>query len=344
MEIDPDARTVTLGGGLRYGQLTPVLHEAGWALHNLGSLPHISVAGAFATGTHGSGERNGCLATAAVAVEFVRADGRLVRLARGDAAFPGAVVALGALGVVTRLTLAVEPTYDVRQDVWVGAPFAAVRDRLDDVLAAGHSVSIFTTWSGDTVDQIWVKSRGGAPVADGRAWGAVAATSAVHPVPGEDPSACTVQGGVPGPWHARLPHFRLEFTPSSGDEQQSEYLVAREHGAAALDALRGLDLSAALQVSEVRAVAADDLWLSPFQGRDAVALHFTWVDDDVLVGRAVDAVEEALAPFAPRPHWGKVFHLDPRPLYPRLDDFRALVAEHDPGATFGSDFLARYVL
>ena len=342
--IDPAARTVTAAAGLRFGELSSALDDAGWALHNLGSLPHISLAGACATGTHGSGNANRCLAAAAVGAELVQADGSLVSVDASDPAFPGSVLALGALGIVTSLTLAIEPAFAVRQDVWLDAPFPAVLDRFDEIMAAGYSVSLFTGFGRpDVIDKIWIKTRTDAPLADGREWGARPAPAAQHPISGQEPSAATQQLGVPGPWHARLPHFRLEFTPSAGEEQQSEYLVPRPHGAAALAALRGLDLRAALQVCEVRTVAADSLWLSPCRDRDTVGLHFTWVDDDELVGAAVRAVEAALEPFDPRPHWGKVFTIDPRPHYPKLAEFRSLIDRHDPNHKFGNAFLDRHV-
>ena len=342
--IDAGNRTVEVGGGTRYGELSGELQRHGWALHNLGSLPHISVAGACATGTHGSGEANRCLAAAAVAVEFVRGDGELVRVDKTDESFGGCVLALGALGIVTRLTLAIEPSYEMRQDVQLDVPLATATDRLFEILGAGYSVSMFTTWARpDVIDQIWVKSRTDRPLVDGRSWGGRAAQAAQHPIIGQDGATATQQLGVPGPWNERLPHFRMEFTPSNGDEQQSEYLLPREHGPAALQALRGLDLSAALQVCEVRAIAADELWLSPCHGRDTVALHFTWFDDDALVQPAVAALEEALAPFDARPHWGKVFQADPRPHYPRLAEFAALCARYDPDRRFGNDFVERYV-
>ncbi len=342
--IDDERRTVTVGGGTRYGELATALQSAGWALHNLGSLPHISVAGACATGTHGSGDGNGCLATAVDAVEFVRGDGELVTLDAGDPGFPGAVVALGALGIVTRLTLRIEPSYRIRQDVWLDAPTGTVLAELDAILSAGYSVSLFSSSTrAGTVDQIWVKSRTDRAPADGRAWGARPADVAVHPIHGQDAATATQQLGLAGPWHERLPHFRLAFTPSAGDEQQSEYLVPRRHGAAAIEAVRSLDLSAALQVSEIRSVAADGLWLSPFRERDTVALHFTWIDDDARVLAAVAAVEAALEPFDARPHWGKVFRADPSPHYPLLAAFRDLLARFDPDRRFGNEFLERWI-
>jgi xylitol oxidase len=344
IEIDEAAHTVVVGGGVRYGELTTELQAQGWALHNLGSLPHISVAGACATGTHGSGNANGSLATAAVGVEFVQADGELVRLDRGDERFAGAVLALGALGIVTRVTLAIEPSYELRQDVWLDAPLASVTENLGAIMAAGYSVSLFTTWSRrDVIDKVWVKTRAGSPVADGREWGAYRAESPQHPISGADESAATQQLGVPGPWNARLPHFRLEFTPSNGDEQQTEFLLPREHGPAALMAVRELDLQAATQVCEVRTVAADDLWLSPCHGRDTIAVHFTWVDDDTLVQPAVAALEAALEPFDARPHWGKVFGANPAHQYPQLDEFRRLATSYDPQRRFGNDFLERFI-
>jgi xylitol oxidase len=342
--LDEGARTVAVGGGTRYGELTTELQAHGWALHNLGSLPHISVAGACATGTHGSGIANKCLAAAAIAVEFVRADGELVTVDHSDESFKGAVVSLGALGIVHKLTLAIEPSYEVRQDVWLDLPLERLVDDLDTVMAAGYSVSAFTTWSRrDIVDQLWIKSRTDRPIADGRRWGARPADTAQHPIQGQDASTATQQLGVPGPWNARLPHFRLEFTPSNGDEQQSEFLLPREHGAAALMALRALDLQAALQICEIRTIAADELWLSPCNGRDTIAVHFTWVDDDELIADAVTRVEGALEPFDARPHWGKVFHTDPRPHYPQLAAFGKLIDTYDPQHKFGNAFLERYV-
>jgi xylitol oxidase len=356
VEIDAAARTATVSGGLRFAGFTEALHRAGLALHNLGSLPHISLAGACATGTHGSGTRNGSLATAVRALDMVTADGSLLTLERGDADFDGAVVALGSLGVVIRATLDLAPSFDMRQWVYEGLPGVVLRERLDEILTAAYSVSLFTRWRADEIDQVWLKQRVGDPVpgtdgTDGGApavWlGAHLADGPRHPVPGMDPVHCTVQGGEPGPWHERLPHFRPQFTPSNGDELQSEYFVAREDALAAYEALRTVAdrIAPVLQIGEIRTVAATDLWLDPAHGRDSVAFHFTWINDLDSVAPVLAAMEEVLAPFAARPHWGKVFLTGGdrlRELYPRFDDFRSLVGRLDPKGTFHNDLTRQF--
>lgn len=355
IEFDQGAATVSVPAGRRYGEITGVLQDAGLALHNLGSLPHISVAGACSTGTHGSGNTNRNLPSAVAAVEFVRADGELVRLSRAadPDTFPGAVLALGALGIITRVSLSTEPTFDVVQHVWLDLPTDACIDHVDEIMAAGYSVSVFTNWRrADTIDKVWVKRRVGAagtepgPAAapPGDWLGAHLATEAQHPITGEDTAAATPQLGVPGPWLARLPHFRLEFTPSTGRELQSEYLIARSDAAAGIRALRTIAgiIREPLMVCEFRTIAADDLWLSPSYRRESFAFHFTWVDDLPRVRPVLAAIETALAPLAPRPHWGKVFTMprtDIDPHYPRRADFRALVERYDPSGKFGNDFL-----
>ncbi|CAL9590854.1 FAD-binding protein [Streptomyces sp. enrichment culture] len=350
LDIDPRARTVTVSGGTRFGEMTGRLHEAGLALHNLGSLPHISVAGACATGTHGSGDGNGTIASAVRAVTYVRAGGELVTTRRGDEDFAGSVVALGALGVVTELTLGLVPAFDVQQWVYEGLPLSALRENFDEVMSAAYSVSLFTRWQGGAIDQVWLKRRveESGPAAGADRWlGARRAGGPRHPVPGMAADACTPQGGLPGPSPLRLPHFRLEHTPSSGDESQSEYFVAREDAVAAFDALHAVRESFAphLRVGEIRSVAGDDLWLSPAQGRDSVAFHFTWLPEPEAVGRALTVIEEALAPFAARPHWGKLFSTEPealRGLYPDHGRFVELMKRRDPAGVFRNDFVARH--
>ncbi|MEU0443541.1 D-arabinono-1,4-lactone oxidase [Streptomyces sp. NPDC006186] len=342
VDVDTAARTVRVGGGVRYAELARRVHGHGLALPNMASLPHISVAGSVATGTHGSGVGNGPLADAVREVELVTADGATVVLGRDDARFGGAVTSLGALGVVTALTLDLEPAYEVEQHLFTELP--ADGWDFEEVASAAYSVSLFTDWRDPGFRQVWLKRRTDEPLRD-FPW-AVPAKVALHPVPGMPAENCTEQFGVPGPWHERLPHFRAEFTPSSGAELQSEYLMPRRHAAEALRALDGVRAVVApvTQTCEVRTVAGDRQWLSPSYGRDTVAVHFTWVEDTAAVLPAVRAVEEALEPFDPRPHWGKVFTTPAETLrarYPRLGDFRRLVAELDPSGAFTNTFVRR---
>jgi xylitol oxidase len=345
-EVDTAARTVKVGASLRYAEVGRRLHEQGHALHNLASLPHISVAGSVATATHGSGDANKNLSSAVGALEMVTADGDLVELTRDDDDFGGAVVGLGALGVVVSLTLDITPSFDMRQYVYEELPLEVLAEHFDDVFGSAYSVSLFTSWNGPNVDQVWIKTRGNPP--DGDWFTARPADGPRHPVPGIDAGPCTEQLGVPGPWHERLPHFRPEFTPSSGVELQSEYFVPRRHAVAALravDAIRD-QIAPVLQISEIRTIAADDLWMSTAYGRDSVALHFTWVKDMPAVLKAAGLLEEHLAPYDARPHWGKVFTTAPEVLrdrYPRVADFHRLVRRYDPDGTFSNEFLDRHL-
>jgi len=347
MDIDAADGRVRVTSGVRYGELSTHLHNHGYALRNLASLPHISVGGAVATGTHGSGTRNGSLATEVSGLQLVTAAGDLIKLSQQDDGdrFAGAVVALGALGVVTELTLDIVPDFQVRQRVYEDLPRERLDAAFDQIMSAAYSVSLFTGWTGPDMDQVWVKSL--EPTPD-EFFGAAAATRPRHPIPTESADACTQQLDVAGPWHERLPHFRLEFTPSSGDELQSEYFVPRDRAVEALAALDGIRdrIAPALLISEVRAIAADDLWLSPCHGRDSIAVHFTWRPDPAAVLPVLGLIEDRLAPFGARPHWGKLFRTPPAVvagLYPRLDDFAALAGELDPAGKFRNDLLDRYL-
>lgn len=346
LEHGPTGAVAVVPGAMTYAEVAPVLHADGLALHNLGSLPHISVAGACATGTHGSGSDLGSLATAVSAVELVTASGELVRLDSGHPDFGGAVLSLGALGVVTRLWLRTEPTYDVRQQVWEDLPAGEVAQQLLEVLGSGTSVSVFTDFSDPArVSSVWVKERTDrpgtlAPCLASRA----PAGRELHPVPGVDPAAASPQQGVVGPWHERLPHFRASHLPSVGDELQSELFLPRAAAPHLLPTLGRISevVAPALLVHEIRSVAADDLWLSPVRGRDSVVAHFTWKPDPALVMPALRAVEEALGPWGPRAHWGKV-NATPELRAPEgaydLVAFHALRARLDPGSVFRNDLL-----
>ena len=347
-ETDRERSTVTVSAGMRYAQVAELLEPEGLALANLASLPHISVAGAVATATHGSGVGNSGLASSVAGLEFVGPGGDLVALERGSADFAGAVVHLGALGVVSAVTLDVEPTYRVAQHVLTGLPLDALAegaaDEVSALLAAAYSVSVFTDWH-TPVAQVWLKQRvddgGGTPRLD---WfGATPSDRPLHPIPGVPATHCTEQLGRPGPWHERLPHFRPDFTPSAGEELQSEFLLPRADAQAAFAALRELGgiIAPVLLISEIRTVAADDLWLSPAYRRDCVALHFTWRKAPDEVAPVLAAVESALAPLGARPHWGKLFTGTPgaaADLYERASDFRELMDRQDPDGKFRNAF------
>ncbi len=348
-----DRPTVTVEPGVTYAQLGPVLHAAGWALPNLASLPHISVGGSVATGTHGSGQSVGCLSTQVARLTLVTADGATRTLGRGDADFAGAVVGLGTLGVVTSLSLDLVPTFDVAQTVYDAVPMNRFVADLDAIGGGTYSVSGFTDWQGDRFTQVWVKAVDGRAAPDLRQVGGTLADSPRHPLMGRagnvasdgaGADACTQQLGVPGPWHERLPHFRAEFTPSSGQELQTEYLVPRDRAADALAAVAVLRdvVAPVLQVSEVRLVAADDLWLSMAHGRPSVAIHFTWHRDPAGVAAVLPRLEAALAPFDARPHWGKLFVEGGSlsgPRHPRWADFGQLRRRLDPAGKFASAYV-----
>lgn len=342
IDIDSGASTVRVAAHVPYAPVAQAVDAAGLALHNMGSLPHISVGGATATATHGSGLRLGNLSTAVTGLELVTADGGTLRLDRSDARFPGAVVHLGALGVVTHVTLALQPRYALRQDVYLGVPWDEVLADPAGVFGAAYSVSVFTHWSGDRTEQVWLKSRDLAQPGD--AWrGGARATVQVAPV--EDGGDNTTLQGEAGSWHARLPHFRFDTQPSAqGDEIQSEYFVALEDAAPALSAVRALAgrIDPLLLVTELRVVAADDLWLSTAYGRDSLAIHFTWRAMPAEVTAVLPVIEAALAPFAPRAHWGKWFadaHAAER--YPRFGDAVGLMRELDPAGTFRNAYTER---
>src|SRR3984957_8133740 len=351
--LDPAKRTVTVSAGITYGQLCPYLDEKGFALHNLASLPHISVAGACSTATHGSGEKNGNLSTAVSALEMVAADGSVVNLSRehDGETFNGAVVGLGALGVITKITLDVQPAFQMRQYVYEDLPFAELKDHFDAIESSGYSVSLFTDWQKQRVNEVWIKSRLEAgqefhPTAE--FFGAKLATRNLHPIKELSAENCTEQMGVPGPWYERLPHFRMGFTPSAGKELQSEYFVPRQHAVEAILAMERLrdQVGPSLLITEIRTIAADQLWMSPCYEQDCVTIHFTWKPDWTSVSKLLPIIEKELAPFNARPHWGKLFTTSPaelRRIYKKMPDFIELSGRYDPQGKFRNEYLSKNI-
>ena len=350
--LDEEKMTVTVEGGIRYGDLSRYLYEKGYALPNLASLPHISIAGACATATHGSGNQNQCLSKTIAGMKVVTANGELISFSREEDAeqLKGAAVGLGGLGVITELTLDLIPSFSIRQNVFEDLPFSQLEHHLEDIFSSAYSVSLFTNWEKDAFQQVWLKQlhRDETVVEREEFFGAKAATAPSHPIQGVEPIHCTEQLGVPGPWYDRLPHFRLDFTPSNGDELQSEYIVPREKAYEALLAIRQHKetISPLLHVCEVRSIASDDLWMSPFYEQDSIGIHFTWKDNWEAVEKILPAIEESLLPFQARPHWGKLFTMPKKnvhSLYKKLPDFQQLLQQYDPNGKFRNEFIETYI-
>jgi len=351
--LDPESRTVTVESGMTYGQLCPYLDSKGWALHNLASLPHISIAGACSTATHGSGDRNGNLATAVAALEMVNAAGDPVQLSRqqdGDT-FRGAVVGLGALGAITKVKLDIQPAFKMQQYVYENLPMGELKNHFDAIASSAYSVSFFTDWQKKRIRELWLKIRTEQARtfdAPPEFFGAKRATRNLHPIAELSPENCTEQMGVPGPWYERLPHFRMGFTPSAGKELQAEYFVPRHEAVEAILAVERLrdKVGPHLLISEIRTIAADDLWMSPCYKRPSVTIHFTWKPDWPAVSQLLPVIEKELAPFGVRPHWGKLFAMSPgqlRSRYERLAEFVDLGRKYDPQGKFRNEFLNTYL-
>jgi xylitol oxidase len=351
VSIDSSAQTAQVAAGLRYAEIAEHIDSAGFALPNLGSLPHVSVAGACATATHGSSVRTGGLATSVRALDMVTADGDVVTIDRDDDDFAGAVVNLGALGVVVNVTLDLVPSFDTRLRVYENLPLDVVDEHFTELVSCAYSVCLFTDWETPGFTQVWINDRTDEPecTVTGEPWfTAVEADEPLHPIRSMSARSCTQQQGVPGRWYERLPHFRPEFTPSAGEELQSEYMIAHQDTPSALHAIDRIreHIAPVLQIGEIRTIAADNLWLSPCYGRGSVSIHFTWIDDLEAVLPVAAMVEDALADFGCVPHWAKIFAMGPERLgscYPRLADFRRLAGEHDPSGKFSNRFLDHYL-
>jgi xylitol oxidase len=349
MELDEKSRTVTVGAGVTYGQLAPYLDGRGFAVHNMASLPHISVVGACATGTHGSGNKNGNLSTAVRAMEMVTAEGEVVTLSREKLGekFSGVVVGLGALGVITKITLEVEPAFQMTQVVYEDLSFSQLEKHLDEIFGSGYSVSLFTDWQKGRATQVWIKQKAGPSVGSVVAsdfFGATPAKRKMHPIADHSAESCTEQMGAVGPWYERLPHFKMNFTPSSGAELQTEYFVPRAKAYEAIRAVEQLrdEITPHLFITEFRTIAADELWMSPAYRRDSMAIHFTWKPEWPEVKKVLPQIEEKLGPFGVRPHWAKLFTLNPAAVqgqYARLAEYRALLRQYDPKRRFRNTFL-----
>jgi len=348
--LDADKATVTIQAGVRYGDFAAELDSKGYALHNLASLPHITVAGACTTATHGSGVTLGNLATQVVAMELVTPQGEIVKLDRTHPDFYGLVVGLGAFGIIINTTLELEKTFQVRQDVFQELPLASLQKHFDEIMSSGYSVSLFTNWLEQKISQVWIKRRTDHSLNElpHDFFGAKPATKNLHPIVTMSAENCTDQMGVAGPWYNRLPHFKMGFTPSGGKELQSEFFVPHTNAVDAILALeRKKDLiNPQLLISEIRTIAADELWMSPCYQQDSVAIHFTWKQNPDEVSKLIPMIESELAPYKMKPHWGKLFSINPGVLherYEKFSDFLALAKKYDPDGKFRNHYLDRNI-
>jgi len=344
IDVSSELSSVKVSAGLTYGELAPELHNQGWALNNLASLPHISIAGSISTGTHGSGIQNQNLPNQVLSFDMVTAEGELRHINRTNPAFSALVVGLGLGGIVYQYELRIEPTFEVRQVIYPEMPLDVLQRNFDQIMGTAYSVSYFTDWSSAQVGNLWCKFRDSEVIPDSIG-GSAKADTKYHPIPSVDPVACTEQGEVPGDWHERLPHFKLEFTPSVGEEIQTEFFVDRKDSAAAIEAVSqlGAEITPLLWITELRTFAADNLWLSGAFERDCLAIHFTWKKLDAIYP-VIEKVEAALRPFNYRPHWGKVFTADAtylKSVYPKMGEFQALVQALDPTSKFENSFTRR---
>ena len=344
IEVNSESKSVIVAAGLKYGELAPELHKQGWALNNLASLPHISIAGSISTGTHGSGIKNQNLANQVLSLDLVTAEGELRHIDRANPAFNALVVGLGLGGIVYQYELKVEPTFEIRQVTYPEIPLDVLQRNFDQIMGTAYSVSYFTDWSTAQVGNLWCKFREHEVIPE-TVGGSTKADKKYHPIPSVDPVACTDQLGESGDWHQRLSHFKLEFTPSVGEEIQTEFFVDRKDAAAAIEAVikLGAEITPLLWITELRTIAADDLWLSGSYQRDTLAIHFTW-KKDLAIYPVIEKVEAALRSFNYRPHWGKVFTADAKYLsavYPKMSEFKALVEALDPSSKFENTFTRR---
>ncbi|WP_163581470.1 FAD-binding protein [Gracilibacillus saliphilus] len=351
--LNRDNQTVTVEGGIIYSDLSRFLQKNGFALENMASLPHISVVGACATATHGSGDRNSCLSDSVHAMEVVTADGELIQFSReeNEEQLKGAVVGLGGIGIVTKMTLDIIPAFQISQYVFEQLPLAQLENHLDDIFSSAYSVSLFTNWQSDTINQVWLKqlhTEEKEPQSYSDLYGAKPAIDHCHPIAGIEAINCTEQMGIPGPWYDRLPHFRIDFTPSSGDELQSEYIIPRQYAFKALTEINKIrdQIAPLLHVCEIRSIAKDELWMSPCYQQDSIGIHLTWKDDWESVQKVLPQIEEKLTPYHARPHWGKLFTMTKeqvQPLYEKLADFQQLLEHYDPKGKFRNDFINTYI-
>ena len=239
----------------------------------------------------------------------------------------------------------------MRQYVYENLPFSELKQHFDAIMSSAYSVSLFTDWQKQRVNEVWLKSRieeGKSLEAPQEFFGAKRATKDLHPIAELSAENCTPQMGVPGPWYERLPHFRMGFIPSAGKELQAEYFVPRRHAVEAILAVERLRdrVGPHLMISEIRTIADDNLWMSPCYKEPRVTIHFTLKPDLPAVRRLLPVIERELAAFDARPHWGKLFTFSPKKFHStcqKLPEFIQFCKHYDLNGKFRKEFLERTI-
>lgn len=360
VSADAGSGLVTVLGGTRLHRMPGLLAPYGLAMQNLGDIDRQSIAGAIATGTHGTGKGFGGIATQVRGLTLVTAEGEFLRIdaERNADMLSGAVVGLGALGIVVEVTLQCVPAFllhAVDSRVPIDDALETLHERAADAdhlefywhphtdvalmktqtrlpeSAARHPIPMLRRWVDETVLSNGV-------------FGAYCAASRIAPaiIPPFNRLAVRLTGHAEytDRSHRVLVHDRaVRF-------REMEYAIPADDVVPAVQAIRKLIDQRGWRIEfpiEVRFAAADDLWLSTAYGRDSayVAVHRYWRADP----RAYfDAVEQIMLDLGGRPHWGKLHSLDDEQLrarYPRFDDFLALRNRLDPGRLFGNRHLER---
>jgi len=351
IEIDSIKKVVLVPAGMQYADVCRYLETKGWALFNTASLGEITVAGAMLTGTHGSGSNNPVLSDCVEGIEMVLESGEIFNISREDSdEFFGFVISLGALGVFTKLKLKIVESFSIKQFVYENIGIQSISENFDDVFDKSYSVSYFSNWKKNSTGQIWMKflDNNNFPQLPSVWLDGNIANANQHPVKVNDPSPCTDQMGVSGKWLYRLPHFKLDSSPASGDEVQTEYLVDRAYVSHYIDELSNIgdEIAARVYATEIRTIKADDLWLSGAHGRQTVGFHFTWKKSDSLQ-TFLPKIEEILGNHNGRPHWGKLFSTPRENLigrYPKYSNFEDLLKKYDPNKKFRNSFINRYFI
>uniref|UniRef100_A0A915D0Y3 FAD-binding PCMH-type domain-containing protein n=1 Tax=Ditylenchus dipsaci TaxID=166011 RepID=A0A915D0Y3_9BILA len=352
LSVDPSVPSVTVQAGITYTDLIPFLQSIGLAIPMMASLGEISIAGAINTAVHGSGAGIGNLATQVLGLQMVLADGSVVQYSKGqnDTELAAATVGLGALGIVTQVTLQAQPTYNLAINVFENMDMSVLDTQLYNITHSGYAINMWSTFGTPGVlDQVWITTKVDSNGVNAygnvsQLYGAPAATAQSSPIAALPPTYVVPQMGIVGPYYERLTDYDLGLSGQEGQQTQSEYYVDFDDFVPALKALQTLsaEINAVVYVALFRITEKDELWMSPQYKKTTMAIHFSWQPKLDQVMALLPKIEAALAPFNPIPHWGKLYTLKPEqylPLLPKYPEWREQVELHDPTHKFRNKWL-----